>query len=86
MLIGVAAFSLLALVGIGFLIYWLVSGSNYDTEMMAYLPADTNLLVGLDAESLMANDKVKGYWQKFAQSGELKKELSEAEGGRRYRK
>jgi hypothetical protein len=64
-IIGASVFGLLVLTGIGFGLYWLFSGNNYDTEMMAFLPAETNVMVGIDVEDLMNNEKVKGYVKKI---------------------
>jgi hypothetical protein len=41
------------------LIYFLGGSNNYDSEMAAYLPAETNMMVGVEVEELMKNDKVK---------------------------
>jgi hypothetical protein len=41
------------------LIYFLGGSNNLDSEMLAYLPPETNLMAGVEVEELMKNDKVK---------------------------
>jgi hypothetical protein len=67
-MIALSVIGLLGLAGAGYLVYWLLSSNNYDTEMMAYLPAETDVMGSIDAEDLMTNEKVKGYVKKFTQA------------------
>src|SRR6516165_4915365 len=41
------------------LIYFLGGSNNLDSEMLAYLPPETNLMAGVEVEELIKNDKVK---------------------------
>lgn len=49
------------------LIYFLGGSDSYDSEMVAYLPAETNVMVGVEVEELMKNDKVKNMVTSFLQ-------------------
>src|SRR5262245_46134174 len=41
------------------LIYFLGGNSNLDSEMLAFLPAETNVMAGIEIDELMKNDKIK---------------------------
>jgi len=51
----------LALVGgLGFALYYFLGGSSYhDTEMLAYLPANTEVVLSIDVDELLNSGKVK---------------------------
>jgi hypothetical protein len=77
-MIALSVGGLLALAGVAYGLYLLLGGSSYDTEMMAFLPADTNYLIGIEVEDLMHNEKAKSFLKKAQQSeadkfAELKK-------------
>ena len=61
--IGLAAAALLLLGGIGYLVYSLVGGGGggdtYDTDMLAFLPAEANVVFGADVEELNKSAKLK---------------------------
>jgi hypothetical protein len=58
-MIGLAIAGLAAIAGLVWLLVWLFSGSSYDKEMMAYMPENTQILVGVDVDHLMSLDGVK---------------------------
>ena len=61
-MIGLGLFGLIALAGIGYLIYSLIAGGgggSYDTEMLAFLPAESTLVASVDCDELAGNAKLK---------------------------
>jgi len=65
--IGLAVAGVLALAGIGYLIYSLFSGGgNYDAEMVSYLPADSTVVGGAEIGELHKNEKFKGLVDKMS--------------------
>ena len=59
---------ILVLIGLGVLligglifalIYFFAGKNNLDSEMLAYVPADSNILMGVEVEALLKNDKIK---------------------------
>jgi hypothetical protein len=59
LMIGLAIAGLAAIAGLVWLLVWLFSGGSYDKEMMAYMPENTQILVGVDVDHLMSLDGVK---------------------------
>lgn len=72
-MIGLSLAGLIALAGIGYLIYSLFAGGGgaYDTEMIAFLPGDSTMVVGVDLDELASNTKLKEFVQRVGkQAGE----------------
>src|SRR4051794_34381642 len=57
--IALICLGLLLVGGLIFALIYFLGGNNLDSEMLAYLPAETNVIVGVDVEELMKNEKVK---------------------------
>jgi hypothetical protein len=60
-LIAMISLGLLLVGGMIFALVYFLSGSsgNLDSEMLAFLPADSNMISGLDADELLQNKKIK---------------------------
>ena len=84
-MIALVVIGILAVGGAGYLVYSLLFGGSVDSEMMAYMPADTNYLIGIDVEELMTNEKAKAQVKKLMQSqgDKLKTRISRARALRR---
>src|SRR5438132_1682268 len=69
-LIAMICLGLLLVGGMIFALVYFLGGSsgNLDAEMLAYLPAETNSMAGIDVQDLMNNDKMKGIVGKLLQS------------------
>ncbi len=79
--IGLAVFGVVALGGVSYLVYSLLfGGGNYDTEMLAYMPAGTNIVYGIEVEELMRNEKAKSLVKKATQSAGGKFEVLKKAG------
>ncbi len=59
--IGLAAGGVAAIVGLVFLCIWLFGGGggSDDTDMIAYLPADSSVVAGANIDELNKNSKLK---------------------------
>ncbi len=67
LLVGGMIFALVYFLGGG-------SGGNLDSEMLAYLPAETNLMSSVDVEELLKNEKMKKLLDELFQTREGKRE------------
>ncbi len=81
--IGLAIAGVLALAGIGFLAWYLLSGGSgagtFDEDIMALLPADTNNIKYINIERMLSFEKAKaGAEQKF--KSEIESEIGKDSG------
>ncbi|MCE9530161.1 MAG: hypothetical protein K8T89_03345 [Planctomycetes bacterium] len=63
-LVAMISLGVLLLGGMIFALVYFFMGNNLDNDMLAYMPADTNMMFGLDVEELLKNDKLKDQWKK----------------------
>jgi len=74
-IIAMIGLGVLLVGGLIFALYYFLGRDKVDSEMLAYLPKDTNVIAGVEVEEMLKNDKLKELWKKLTEKGETKQIL-----------